>query len=350
MDWIVNDCGDYLEIIHRTCGTKSDFPHVEKRAFLDSTFNPSDDGYFLAGALVLSVKEFPNSVKDVLDRIHISGNLDRIATELIKKRARAESSNGRRILYLILGIVCLLLLVYSFPYGAIYTLGALVPLVLVLALTGRFQRKYAPWRIARNERLFIRLWQVVKNLQSYVKSGGVDEASFLDAHRLLDISGYAISVTSSWSLVNEAQWQMLRILSNIMRGIRPYVKTEKRNTRQIEQLVIPTLIQLLPLLINSDDYSIDAWNNMAEAKWPRPAAAAFSLSKLKGVLALRWVRITAASIAAIVAFAAGSPIEGVALVPYVKQNYQFFWVILIGFLGLVLAPDLMQRGDKSTRG
>jgi hypothetical protein len=347
LDWIVNDCGDHIEIRHIVCGSKTDYPYLDKKSFLDSHFVRSEEGYFRKDALVLSTKEYPSCVKDVLDRVHISGNLERMATELTKKRSRAQTATGRLLLYLMLILACVGIFGYTIRSAPYYTLGVFAVLILVLAMSGRFQRKYAPWRISLNEKLFIRLWNAVKNLQSFVNSGGSDDSSFAEGYRLLDVSGYGISVASSWGLVKNAQWQMWRTLRNIMRGIRPFVKSEKHNARQIERLVIPMLEGLLPLLVNSDSYSIDTWNNMAEQNWPQPNGIAFSMNKLRAVFARRWVRLMVASISAIVVFVAGSPIAGVPLAAYVQQNYQFFWIILIGFLGLVLAPDLIQREEKT---
>jgi len=101
-DWIVNDCGGYIQILHARCGTSTQYPAVPKQEFLDSILIPSEDAYVLKGALILSLKEFPTPVKDELDRIHISNNLKEIAETLSEKRARAERSSTRRFMYVVL--------------------------------------------------------------------------------------------------------------------------------------------------------------------------------------------------------------------------------------------------------
>jgi hypothetical protein len=347
-DWIVNDCGQYIEIIHSKCGTSTQH-HIPKREFLESILILSEDAYVLKGAIIVNLKEFPTPVKDALDRIHISSNLKEIAGTLSEKRARAERSNGRRSMY-----VVLLLLSFAAVFGSLSTrqaalsAGFFVVLLLEAFLWGPFTRKYAPYEIWNNERLYLSLWKAIEKLQSYVRSGGTDKGSFSEAYRLLDVSSYRFYSGSSWGMVYEAQEQMRRVLRNIMRRVRPYVNKEKQNIRQMEQLVIPTIERLLPLLINSDIYSIEAWNKATEVRWPELVKPGLlSLSTLRSLISRLWVRALAACAISIVAVIVGSWIQGMELLAYFKAVYWSFLELLGVLVGLVVAhASLARRSEK----
>jgi len=190
----------------------------------------------------------------------------------------------------------------------------------------------------------------MERLQSYVRSGGTDNVSFSEAYRLLDVSSYGFYSASSWGMVYQAQQQMRRVLRNIMRRVRPYAKKEKQNIRQMEQLFIPIIKRLLPLLINSDIYSIEAWNEATVAQWPVEAPSTLTLNRIRGLFSSLWIRLIVAGFGAIIPLALGSLIEGADFFAYFKQNYPFFWTVLIGFEAVVVAhAGLTQRGEKEGR-
>lgn len=101
-DWIVNDCVDTVEVLHHACGTETKYAPVSKQRFLDSTWVSSQEAYVSKDSMVLSVKEFPRSVRYELERIRLSGNLDNKAAELNEKRTNSEKSDTRRNYYSVL--------------------------------------------------------------------------------------------------------------------------------------------------------------------------------------------------------------------------------------------------------
>jgi hypothetical protein len=239
-----------------TCGTTTESSRIQKTDFVASIFRQSQDAYVLNGRVVLSVKGLPSSVKDELDRIYLSSHLEDTATELNRKLTRAEDSRRKRAAYgvLVFVISFLAFVVASYVRPSLPTplpgLIFFMPLLIGVLLRNRFVRKYAPYDIWTDERLFLHLWNATDALQRYVNSDGTDDGSFSDAYRFLDVSSYVSSTETSWAFVHAIKTQTFRVLRNVMRRIRPYIMNERRNVRQIEQLVIPTLKRLLPLLIN----------------------------------------------------------------------------------------------------
>jgi hypothetical protein len=132
-----------------------------------------------------------------------------------------------------------------------------------------------------------------------------------------------------------------------MRRVRPYVSKERQDIRRIEQLLIPTLERLLPLLINCDFYSIEAWNKAVETQLPLREPTAITLSGVRSVFSNLWVRVVVAAVAAFLVLAFGSTIQGADFWTYFKLNYSFFWGVLLGFEALVIAhAGLAQRREK----
>jgi hypothetical protein len=289
-------------------------------------------------------------VKDELDRIYLSGHLEDTATELNRKLVRARDSGRKRSAYgvSVFAICCLafvgaLYLPLSFPLPVPFFIF-IIPLLVGALLRNHFVKKYAGYAIWDNERLFLRLWNAVGALQQYVDSDGTDEGSFSDAYAFLDVSGYASFAATSWGFLYEIKTQIRRVLRNIMRRIRPHIMSDKRNVRQIEQLVIPMLKRLLPLLINSDYYSLESWNNAVEDQWRELVTPPFvTRDRARSLISRLWVRVLACFAIAAGAVVLGSVIEAVDFLTYVKAEYWSLLEFLALIIGLVLAHAALSK-------
>jgi hypothetical protein len=347
--WVLLDCGDTLEIVHRRCGRSETTTPIRKQSFLDSTWDEINKWYVKGEERVLDAGGLPAQIKDELARIRIAGNPEQVVSQLREQSSKAASSRRIMSAYGVVAIALLFLSGYFYSVYSQYLLAGVffVVFVVLLLSLNRFRRWRAPWSIRLEERLFLRLWEALRNLRTFVQSGA-NQAFCAEAVRLLNLSAFAgDAVNSEWNLVSIAPRQIARIVRNISTRIKPYVEQNKTNLKQIDKLAIPTLNHLLPLLIEPDLAEIEAWNDMVEAQWPSPAALGLTFRDIRALTSNLWFRAIAVCLASSLVLVIGSLIEGLNILVYFGRVYwQFVTLTVTLLLGVVFVIPRSQRSVR----
>lgn len=288
--WLVLDCGEYLEVREVPCGGGGSTHGVRKQALFNAKWNATDESYVLASGEVFSVRGMPAQVKDEIERVHISGTIDKKAADLeqaLKKQRSSDRILSGYDLFSLAVVIAAFLWIVSLQQPLAYFLAP-VPLIVAIASRRRFAKRFAAWSgfLAFEDLLFIRVKRAIDELDRFV----VDRRNeFLDEGiKLLNVS----SLTREWTtrrtnsrVVQRVENEVEHLTQNITSRIAPYVR-RSRDPKTISQLVLGRLRPLLPIVAKPDVSAIASWNDAARNEFPTLESRA-PLTRLRRIFVSR---------------------------------------------------------------
>ena len=245
---------------------------MKRQALIDAKWDAANESYVLPGGQVFSVRGMPTRLKDQIERVRISGMIEKKAAELEEALKKQRSSERIILGYMFVWVAAFFATIF-WALGSQQLWPILLCMVLFflfLALGQPFARRFAPWSdfLAFEDLLFIRAKHAIDQLDRFLADG---RGEFLDeAVKMLSVSSLFRETTSRGPtprVVQQVENQVQDLTQNIACRIAPHVEGS-RDPKTFSQLVLGRLRNLLPILARPDVTAIASWNEAVRNEFP----------------------------------------------------------------------------------